>query len=319
MFCVELKEINLLRNRLTALPASVTEVDMLVCDSAPRRAGDFSLWFSLRYAVALIDVNGDIAETPAEVLYHRVEPNLLDTGFTFMAYWYYNFPNEDAEETCLKPAGAADVKRIHTRRLFHMLISCCLWSYVYLLGRFFMDGNGWTLVFVVNFFSRLGWTLGWTAFANVNHSHFWNNLLAEGLDRKASWIDACSSSAAPPPGASTNIHYTGLTDLTWSPCGTVLVVSSSDGFCSIVTFSAGELGELLPGQQEVATKACSSPAAPLSSSPILHSPSSPAPASLSPAPVLKAGPKRLQFVTLSSPKAEKKGKEIGRASCRERV
>ena len=84
-----------MRQELTALPASVTEVDMLVCDSAPRRAGDFSLWFSLRYAVALIDVNGDIAETPAEVLYHRVEPNLLDTGFTFM---YYpppvNFTNE---------------------------------------------------------------------------------------------------------------------------------------------------------------------------------------------------------------------------------
>ena len=58
------------------------------------------------------------------------------------------------------------------------------------MGRFFMDGHGWTLVFVVNFFSRLGWTLGWTAIANINHSHFWNNMLAEGLDRKASWIDA---------------------------------------------------------------------------------------------------------------------------------
>ena len=84
-----------LRKELTALPASVTEVDMLVCDSAPRRAGDFSLWFSLRYAVAQIDVNGDIAETPEEIVYRRVEPNLLDTGFTFM---YYpppvNFTNE---------------------------------------------------------------------------------------------------------------------------------------------------------------------------------------------------------------------------------
>jgi hypothetical protein len=46
------------------------------------------------------------------------------------------------------------------------------------------------MVFVVNFFSRLGWTLGWTAFANINHSHFWNNMLAEGMDRKASFIDA---------------------------------------------------------------------------------------------------------------------------------
>ena len=75
-----------LRKQLTALPASVTEVDMLVCDSAPRRAGDFSLWFSLRYAVALIDANGDVAETPEQAVYQRVEPNLLDTGFTFMYY-----------------------------------------------------------------------------------------------------------------------------------------------------------------------------------------------------------------------------------------
>jgi hypothetical protein len=59
-----------------------------------------------------------------------------------------------------------------------------------MMGRYFMDGHGWTMVFVVNFFSRLGWTLGWTAFANINHSVFWNNLLAEGIDRKASWIDA---------------------------------------------------------------------------------------------------------------------------------
>ena len=35
----------------------------------------------------------------------------------------------------------------------------------------------------------------------------------------------------------------GLTDLSWSPCGNILMASSSDGFCSIVTFSAGELGQ----------------------------------------------------------------------------
>merc|ERR1719375_3050520 len=149
-------------------------------------------------------VHGEFGWDPAEMLYklqdyswftvplvpffHFLGTN--DTGITFMAYWYYNFPNEDAQEQCLKPAGQADVKRIHTRRLFHMLISLCLWSYVYFMGRLFMDGHGWTMVFVVNFFSRLGWTLGWTAFANINHSHFWNNMLAEGIDRKASWIDA---------------------------------------------------------------------------------------------------------------------------------
>ncbi|XP_068632607.1 chromatin assembly factor 1 subunit B [Battus philenor] len=40
-----------------------------------------------------------------------------------------------------------------------------------------------------------------------------------------------------------NIHYTRLTDLTWSPDGRVLVASSTDGFCSVITFSEGELGE----------------------------------------------------------------------------
>ena len=34
----------------------------------------------------------------------------------------------------------------------------------------------------------------------------------------------------------------------------VFTPPSSDGFCSIVTFSPGELGEILPGQQEVVTK-----------------------------------------------------------------
>jgi hypothetical protein len=149
-------------------------------------------------------VHGEFGWDPAEMLYKLQDYSWLtvplvpffhflgtnDTGITFMMYWYYYFPNDDAEEQCLRPAGQADVKRIHTRRLFHMLVSFVMWSSVYLMGRFFMDGHGWTLVFTVNFFSRLGWTLGWTAFANINHSHFWNNLLAEGADRKASWIDA---------------------------------------------------------------------------------------------------------------------------------
>ncbi|XP_018318625.1 chromatin assembly factor 1 subunit B isoform X1 [Agrilus planipennis] len=38
------------------------------------------------------------------------------------------------------------------------------------------------------------------------------------------------------------IHYTRLTDLTWSANGTLLIASSTDGFCTIVTFDEGELG-----------------------------------------------------------------------------
>jgi hypothetical protein len=67
------------------LPDGLTQVDQLVCDSYPRDSGDVSLWFSLRFTEAL-DAN---ASTP------WIEPNLMDSGFTFM---YYpppeNFTNE---------------------------------------------------------------------------------------------------------------------------------------------------------------------------------------------------------------------------------
>ncbi|KAK7107539.1 chromatin assembly factor 1 subunit B-like [Littorina saxatilis] len=39
-----------------------------------------------------------------------------------------------------------------------------------------------------------------------------------------------------------NIHYHTLSDLSWSRNGQILVVSSTDGYCSVVTFEEGELG-----------------------------------------------------------------------------
>ena len=42
-----------------------------------------------------------------------------------------------------------------------------------------------------------------------------------------------------------NIHFARLTDLSWSPDGKVLVTSSTDGYCSLITFDDGELGEIL--------------------------------------------------------------------------
>ncbi|XP_017133124.1 chromatin assembly factor 1 subunit B [Drosophila elegans] len=39
------------------------------------------------------------------------------------------------------------------------------------------------------------------------------------------------------------IHYSRLSDLTWSSDGTVLIVSSTDGFCSLISFEPNELGE----------------------------------------------------------------------------
>lgn len=40
-----------------------------------------------------------------------------------------------------------------------------------------------------------------------------------------------------------NLHYTTFTDLTWSPDGNTLLMTSTDGFCSALTFEPGELGE----------------------------------------------------------------------------
>ncbi|XP_055837057.1 chromatin assembly factor 1 subunit B [Episyrphus balteatus] len=46
-----------------------------------------------------------------------------------------------------------------------------------------------------------------------------------------------------PFGLISNIHYTRLTDIAWSNDGRIMIVSSTDGFCSIITFDDGELGE----------------------------------------------------------------------------
>ncbi|KAF2643047.1 WD40 repeat-like protein [Massarina eburnea CBS 473.64] len=44
-----------------------------------------------------------------------------------------------------------------------------------------------------------------------------------------------------------NLHFATFTDLTWSNDGTTLIMSSSDGFCSSLTFASGELGEKYTG------------------------------------------------------------------------
>ncbi|XP_063536260.1 chromatin assembly factor 1 subunit B [Cydia strobilella] len=51
-----------------------------------------------------------------------------------------------------------------------------------------------------------------------------------------------------------NIHYTRLTDLSWSPDGRTLVASSTDGFCSVISFADGELGQVLPDAPEETPK-----------------------------------------------------------------
>ncbi|KZF26218.1 chromatin assembly factor 1 subunit B [Xylona heveae TC161] len=44
-----------------------------------------------------------------------------------------------------------------------------------------------------------------------------------------------------------NLHFATFTDLTWSNDGLTLLMSSSDGFCSALTFAAGELGQVYTG------------------------------------------------------------------------
>ncbi|KAF2140841.1 uncharacterized protein K452DRAFT_229731 [Aplosporella prunicola CBS 121167] len=44
-----------------------------------------------------------------------------------------------------------------------------------------------------------------------------------------------------------NLHFATFTDLAWSNDGLTLLMTSSDGFCSCLTFAAGELGQVHPG------------------------------------------------------------------------
>ncbi|XP_075449900.1 chromatin assembly factor 1 subunit B [Ascaphus truei] len=45
-----------------------------------------------------------------------------------------------------------------------------------------------------------------------------------------------------PFGYVSNVHYHTLSDISWSSDGTFLAISSTDGYCSFVTFDKGELG-----------------------------------------------------------------------------
>ncbi|XP_031617836.1 chromatin assembly factor 1 subunit B [Contarinia nasturtii] len=47
-----------------------------------------------------------------------------------------------------------------------------------------------------------------------------------------------------PFGSISNIHYSRLTDVTWSSDGKIMIASSFDGFCTLISFEDGELGEI---------------------------------------------------------------------------
>ncbi|SPC65646.1 related to CAC2 - component of the chromatin assembly complex [Ustilago sp. UG-2017b] len=52
-----------------------------------------------------------------------------------------------------------------------------------------------------------------------------------------------------------NMHYASFTDLTWSPDGQTLMMSSTDGYCSVVVFDYAELGILYAFSAQPALKA----------------------------------------------------------------
>eukprot|EP00939_MAST-03C_sp_MAST-3C-sp1_P004770 g4770.t1 len=52
-----------------------------------------------------------------------------------------------------------------------------------------------------------------------------------------------------PIGVVESIHYAQITDLSWSPDGSMLMVSSQDGYCTAIAFEFGELGTPLPSER----------------------------------------------------------------------
>ncbi|OAL05679.1 WD40 repeat-like protein [Phaeosphaeriaceae sp. SRC1lsM3a] len=58
-----------------------------------------------------------------------------------------------------------------------------------------------------------------------------------------------------------NLHFATFTDITWSNDGSTLLMTSSDGFCSAVTFAPGELGEKYTGPLATHSRPSHTPAA----------------------------------------------------------
>lgn len=80
-----------------------------------------------------------------------------------------------------------------------------------------------------------------------------------------------------------NLHCATFTDLTWSNDGLTLLMTSSDGFCSTLTFSSGELGEIyVPDntakavlEKPASSISLSSQNTPMPTPTVIHAPPSP--------------------------------------------
>ena len=101
-----------------------------------------------------------------------------------------------------------------------------------------------------------------------------------------------------------NMHYAALSDIAWLPNGRGLLVSSTDGYCSLLVLSPGALGKPLPAERvpECMRKKAPAPAPAAPVAPPAPPPSTAAPA----APASTAAPggkKRLTPVPISAASA----------------
>lgn len=104
-----------------------------------------------------------------------------------------------------------------------------------------------------------------------------------------------------------NLHYATFTDLTWSPDGNTLLMTSTDGFCSVITFDEGELGVRYTGPlptksaSNTPTLSNASLAGLSALSPSTHAASFPSNGAASPSSVLFAAPSPLPMPMHASP------------------
>lgn len=68
------------------------------------------------------------------------------------------------------------------------------------------------------------------------------------------------------------LHYAGFTDIAWSADGQSMLLSSQDGYCSLVVFDQGELGTVHPTQQHHRQLAAIAQSHGGASTPMPHSP-----------------------------------------------
>ena len=117
---------------------------------------------------------------PLVPVWHWIGAN--DTGALFSLLWYANFPDQGAGGKCNKDFWGKWVPN----RLRHCLFVASLWTCVWLLGTWPLGrplSEGWRFFLPVTIACRTGFTIAWTFFTNFNHSHWWNEFLAENPTR----------------------------------------------------------------------------------------------------------------------------------------